>query len=140
MTLARRGPLASLAGLPSGCSPADYPFVAQTLASNGYSVVIPDYRLYPVVRLPAFVDDGARAVRRTADRVGTDKVFVMGHSAGAHIALMLAANTPVLGTAGVAQNSAARTIPTSRPSPWLAGLLSGRAPTHADVLAWLDAR
>lgn len=82
-------------------SKSDYLFVAQALASNGYPVVIPDYRLYPAVRFPAFVDDGARAVRWTADRVGTDKVFVMGHSAGAHIALMLAANTPYLGAAGV---------------------------------------
>jgi acetyl esterase/lipase len=79
----------------------DYLFVAQALAANGYTVVIPDYRLYPAVRFPAFVDDGARAVRWTTDRVGTDKVFVMGHSSGAHIALMLAANTPYLAAAGV---------------------------------------
>jgi acetyl esterase/lipase len=79
----------------------DYLFVAQALTANGYTVVIPDYRLYPAVRFPAFVDDGARVVRWTADRVGTDKVFVMGHSAGAHIALLLAANTPYLATAGV---------------------------------------
>jgi len=79
----------------------DYLFVAQALAANGYTVVIPDYRLYPAVRFPAFIDDGARVVRWTTDRVGTDKVFVMGHSAGAHIALMLAANTPYLAAAGV---------------------------------------
>jgi acetyl esterase/lipase len=79
----------------------DYLFVAQALAASGYSVVIPDYRLYPAVRFPAFVDDGARAVRWTTDRVGADKVFVMGHSAGAHIALLLVANTPYLATVGV---------------------------------------
>ena len=49
----------------------DYLFVAQALAASGYTVVIPDYRLYPAVRFPAFVDDGARAVRWTADRVGS---------------------------------------------------------------------
>ena len=86
----------------------DYLFVAQALAASGYTVVIPDYRLYPAVRFPAFVDDGARAVRWTADRVGTDKVFVMGHSAGAHIALMLAANTPYLAAAGVDRMKLAR--------------------------------
>ena len=79
----------------------DYLFVAQALAAGGYAVVIPDYRVYPAVRFPAFVEDGARAVRWTTDRVGADKVFVMGHSAGGHIALMLAANTPYLGSAGV---------------------------------------
>ena len=79
----------------------DYLFVAQALVASGHTVVIPDYRLYPAVRFPAFIDDGARAVHWTTDRVGTDKVFVMGHSAGAHIALMLAANTPYLAAAGV---------------------------------------
>ncbi len=82
-------------------SKSDYVFVAQALASNGYTVVVPDYRLYPSVRFPAFVNDGARAVRWTADRMSTDKVFIMGHSAGAHIALMLGANTRYLATAGV---------------------------------------
>jgi acetyl esterase/lipase len=82
-------------------SKGDYLFVAQALASSGYTVVIPDYRLYPSVRFPAFVDDGARAVCWTADRVGSDKVVIMGHSAGAHIALLLAANTRYLAAAGV---------------------------------------
>jgi acetyl esterase/lipase len=67
-------------------SKGDYLFVAQALTASGYTVVIPDYRLYPEVRFPAFVEDGARAVRWTADRVGTERVFIMGHSAGAHIA------------------------------------------------------
>jgi acetyl esterase/lipase len=78
-----------------------YLFVAQALASAGYTVVIPDYRLYPAVRFPTFVEDGARAVRWSADRFGADKVFLMGHSAGAHIALLLAANTRYLEAAGV---------------------------------------
>jgi len=276
MTLARRGLLVGLAGLPSSCSPAtlinatvsrhgftreadvaygadsrqrldlyrpdrpradgktviffyggswdsgsksDYLFVAQALAANGYTVVVPDYRLYPAVRFPAFIEDGARVVRWTADRVGAGKVFVMGHSAGAHIALMLASNTPYLGAAGVdrtklsgaigiagpydflpltsarlieifgeANNPGIEAITFARaPLPpallihgtadttvfprnsinlaaaWraagtpvelklypevghvdiiaaMSGLLSGRAPTRADVLAWLDAR
>jgi acetyl esterase/lipase len=82
-------------------SKSDYLFVAQALATAGYAVVIPDYRLYPAVRFPTFVEDGARAVRWTADRVGADKVFVMGHSAGAEIASLLAANTQYLPTVGV---------------------------------------
>jgi len=275
MNLARRGLLAGLAGLLSGCSPAsllnatvarqgyareadiaygtdlrhkldlyrpatpradgktviffyggswdsgskaDYLFVGQALAANGHTVVIPDYRLYPAVRFPAFVDDGARAVRWTIDHVGADEVFVMGHSAGAHIALMLAVNTPYLAQAGVdrrklggaiglagpydflpltsarlieifggANNPEVEVITFARaPLPpallihgtadtivyprnstnlaaaWraagvpvelklypeaghvdvvaaMSGLLSGRAPTRADVLAWLDA-
>jgi acetyl esterase/lipase len=82
-------------------SKSDYLFVAQALTAHGYTVVIPDYRLYPEVRFPAFVEDGARAVHWTAERVGPARLFVMGHSAGAHIALLLMTNTPYLAAAGV---------------------------------------
>jgi acetyl esterase/lipase len=54
-------------------SKADYRFVGQALASRGFVVVIPDYRLYPEVRFPTFVEDGAAAVawvRRNVDRFG----------------------------------------------------------------------
>jgi len=79
----------------------DYLFVAQALTARGIAVVIPDYRLYPEVRFPAFLEDGAQATRWAADRIGTNRLFVMGHSAGAEIASMLAANTPYLANAGV---------------------------------------
>lgn len=80
---------------------SDYLFVAQALASRGIATIVADYRLYPEVRFPAFIEDGALAVRWAADKVGTDKLFLMGHSAGAEIALMLAVNTPYLAAAGV---------------------------------------
>jgi len=37
-----------------------YLFVAAALAQRGYVVVVPDYRVYPEVRYPAFLQDGAR--------------------------------------------------------------------------------
>lgn len=72
-----------------------YAFVGRALAAQGFLVVIPDYRLVPQVRYPAFVEDGAAAVRWTkthAARLGGDpaRIVVMGHSAGAYIAAMLA--------------------------------------------------
>lgn len=79
----------------------DYLFVGQALAARGVTTIIADYRLYPEVTFPAFLDDGARATAWAADRIGTQRLFLMGHSAGAHIAVMLAANTPYLETAGV---------------------------------------
>jgi acetyl esterase/lipase len=100
-------------------SKADYLFVAQALVAGGYTVVIPDYRVYPAVRFPAFVEDGAQAVRWTADRVGTEKLVVMGHSAGAHIALLLAVDTPYLRTAGVDRTKLAGTIGLSGPYDFL---------------------
>ncbi|MDZ7828896.1 MAG: alpha/beta hydrolase [Halofilum sp. (in: g-proteobacteria)] len=79
----------------SGGQRGDYAFVGATLAEHGMAVVIPDYRVYPEVRFPAFVEDGARAVRWTRDNIARyggdpDRIHVMGHSAGAHIAAMLA--------------------------------------------------
>ncbi len=97
----------------------DYLFVAQALASRGIATIIPDYRLYPEVRFPAFVEDAALATRWAADRVGLPKLFVMGHSAGAHIALMLAANTPWLAQAGVDRMKIAGAIGLSGPYDFL---------------------
>ncbi|MDQ2989329.1 MAG: alpha/beta hydrolase [Pseudomonadota bacterium] len=74
---------------------ADYAFVGRALASRGIMVVIPDYRLYPEVRYPDFLDDSAQAVAWTAKNIalyGGDpkNLFLMGHSAGAYNAAMLA--------------------------------------------------
>lgn len=79
----------------------DYLFVGQALAANGITTIIPDYRIYPDVLYPAFVDDGAAATAWAARKFGIDKLFVSGHSAGAYIAMMLVANTPYLSAAGV---------------------------------------
>jgi acetyl esterase/lipase len=74
---------------------AEYRFVGQLLAAQGFTVVIPDYRLYPAVAYPAFLEDGAAALRWTQDHIaahGGDahRLFLMGHSAGAYNAMMLA--------------------------------------------------
>ena len=76
-------------------SRSDYLFVAEALTQRGYVVVIPDYRVYPEVMYPEFLKDGAAAVAWTTaniERFGGDRkdIFLMGHSAGAHIAAMLA--------------------------------------------------
>ncbi len=72
----------------------DYRFVAQALAARGYAVAVPDYRLYPRVRYPAFLEDGAAAIawlqrNGTGHGVFEGPVALMGHSAGAYIAAML---------------------------------------------------
>lgn len=73
----------------------DYAFVGRSLAKRGFVVVIPDYRLYPQASYPGFLHDGARALVWTERRIaayGGDpkRLFVMGHSAGAYNAAMLA--------------------------------------------------
>lgn len=72
-----------------------YGFVGNALASRGFIVAIPDYSVYPDARFPAFLEDAARAVRWASGNVGryggdAGRLFLMGHSAGAHIAAMLA--------------------------------------------------
>jgi acetyl esterase/lipase len=72
-----------------------YRYVAKALARRGYVAVVPDYRIYPEVCYPDFIEDAALAVRWVKDnarRFGgdPDKLFLKGHSAGAHIAAMLA--------------------------------------------------
>ena len=86
-------------------SKEDYKFVGQALTSQGFIAVLADYRKYPMVRFPAFVQDAAKAVRWTRDNIqkfggDPDKIFVMGHDAGAHIASMLALNESYLKAVG----------------------------------------
>jgi acetyl esterase/lipase len=71
----------------------EYRFVAQALVARGYAVAVCDYRKYPSVRFPAFVEDGAAAIawafgNLPAHGVDPDRIFLMGHSAGAHIAAL----------------------------------------------------
>ena len=73
----------------------DYKFIAEALTSKGMVVVLADYRLYPQVTYPDFLADSARAVAwalRNAAAYGGDpsRLFVMGHSAGAYNAAMIA--------------------------------------------------
>jgi acetyl esterase/lipase len=73
----------------------DYGFVGEALASRGIVVVIADYRLYPQVRYPSFLQDGAQAVAWTRQHIaeyGADptQLYLMGHSSGAYNASMLA--------------------------------------------------
>ena len=82
-----------------------YLFVAEAIASLGAVAVVPDYRVYPEVVFPAFLDDAAMAVawsRKHAREFGADPdhVFLMGHSAGAHIAAMLALDPQYLERVG----------------------------------------
>ena len=72
-----------------------YGWAGRALAAQGFVVAVPDYRLVPQVRYPAFLEDSAAAVRWARAHAGElgadpDRVVVMGHSAGAYNAAMLA--------------------------------------------------
>jgi acetyl esterase/lipase len=83
----------------------DYRFVAATFVKEGFIVVIPDYRKYPQVRFPVFVEDGARALAWVSDHIvewhgNPARIHVVGHSAGAHIGALLAADPHYLADVG----------------------------------------
>ena len=74
---------------------ADFRFVGAALAKAGFLAIVPNYRRYPEAMFPAFMQDAAQAVawtRAHAQEWGGDPehIFVVGHSAGAHIAVLLA--------------------------------------------------
>jgi acetyl esterase/lipase len=76
-------------------SRADYRFVGEALASAGIIAAVADYRLSPQVRWTAILEDCATAsgwAWTNATRLGASaqRVHLMGHSAGAYNAAMLA--------------------------------------------------
>ena len=89
-----------------GGAKSTYAFVGKALAAEGFLTVIPDYRVYPEVRYPDFLRDLAQAVRWARDHAeayGGDgaRLFLVGHSAGAYNAAMLALDRRWLGEAGL---------------------------------------
>lgn len=82
-------------------SRSNYLFVGAALASRGFVAVVPDYRTWPETVFPGFIEDAAAAVRWArdhADEFGGDpsRIFLMGHSAGAHIVMLLATDARYL--------------------------------------------
>lgn len=70
-----------------------YYAIGAELASKGFDVIIPDYRLFPEVKFPKFVDDAALAYNWVWQNFakGQDRpIILIGHSAGAHIASLMA--------------------------------------------------
>jgi acetyl esterase/lipase len=87
-----------------------YRFVGAALAERGIVAVLPDYRLYPQVKFPLFLDDGALAVawvQKHAHEFGGDpqRIVLMGHSAGGHEAAFLAYDRRLLEKAGARPES-----------------------------------
>ena len=83
-----------------------YSSMGDALARRGVGCVVHSYRLSPEVGIAAELEDVARAVRWTADHIAErggapDRIFIAGHSAGGHLAAMLAVDDKPLRAAGV---------------------------------------
>lgn len=82
-----------------------YRFLGHSFTSKGYTVAVANYRLYPEVSFPVFIEDSAKAVAwvraNIADYGGDpERIYLVGHSAGAYNAVMLALNKSYLKEAG----------------------------------------
>ena len=82
-----------------------YGWAAQALAAQGFVVAVPDYRLVPEVVFPVFIEDAAAATARVAEVVSTHggdpaRLAVIGHSAGAHLAMMITLDRRYMQAAG----------------------------------------
>jgi acetyl esterase/lipase len=70
-----------------------YAFVGRAFAAQGFVTVIADYRKSPAHLFPGFIEDAADAIAWThingaKYRGDTQRLFVIGHSAGAHISML----------------------------------------------------
>lgn len=82
-----------------------YRFVGSAFTAKNFIVVIPDHRKYPEVRFPVFVEDGAKALAWVYDHITAyngkpERIHVAGHSSGAHIGGLLAADARYLEAEG----------------------------------------
>jgi acetyl esterase/lipase len=113
-----------------------YSSVGHFLASQGYGVVLPNYRLSPTVRHPAHVQDVASAVAWTCRHIaehGGDpqRIYLLGHSAGGHLVSLLATDESYLRAEGLkadVKGVIAVSGPYRIPAGDIAGFLGGRGP------------
>jgi acetyl esterase/lipase len=83
----------------------DYRFVGAALAESGYVVMVANYRHYPQVKMPGFMSDAALAVLWAAAHAAEfggaqERLYLMGHSAGAHLAALLTLDPRYFAAAG----------------------------------------
>jgi len=108
---------------------SDYRFVGAALAGLGYVAVLPNYRHYPEVKMPGFMDDAARAALWAVAHAGEfgadgNRLYLMGHSAGAHLAALVTLDSRYFAATG-------------QPVPRVAGVIGLSGPY--DFLPLLEA-
>ncbi len=103
---------------------AMYRFLGGAFAQQGFVTVVPDYRLFPETRFPGFLQDNAAALRWTRDTIGqyggaSGPIFLMGHSAGAYNAAMLALDAQWLAAVGMRRTDLRGTMALAGPYDFL---------------------
>jgi acetyl esterase/lipase len=97
------------------------------LKGQGFAVVSVNYRLYPRVKCPGYIEDAAAATGWVFHNIAKyggnpDAIFVAGHSAGAYLTLMTGLDKRWLKVYDVDANKIAGLIP-----------LSGHTVTHMTI-------
>lgn len=87
-----------------------YGFIGRRMAAAGFITAVANYRLYPDVVYPEFLHDSAKAVRKVHELMSSadydqwrpsEKLSLMGHSAGAYNSAMLAMDDRWLAAEGL---------------------------------------
>lgn len=92
--------------------------IPQRLLNQGVCIVSPNYRLYPKVKAPVYIQDAANAVAwvyQNIQHYGGDpeKIIVSGHSAGGYLALMIGMDKQWLAKHHIDTNVLAELVPFS---------------------------
>ena len=101
--------------------------IPRALMNSGYAVIGVEYRLSPLVKAPAYIEDAAAAVAWVFNNIGryggdSNLIFVAGHSAGAYLGMMITLDRKYLGKYSIDANKIAALIP-----------FSGQAITHFTI-------
>lgn len=97
------------------------------LLEKGVAIIAVNYRLYPTIKAPKYIEDAAAAVTWTFENIASfggnpDLIFVSGHSAGGYLASMIGLDKRWLQAHAIDANKIAGLIP-----------FSGHAITHFTV-------
>ncbi|HEY6620040.1 MAG TPA: alpha/beta hydrolase [Steroidobacteraceae bacterium] len=103
---------------------ADYRFVGAALAEAGYVALVANYRHYPQVKMPGYMRDAALAAQFAAAHANEyggaqERLYLMGHSAGAHLAALVTLDPGYFAATGQAAPAIAGVIGLSGPYDFL---------------------
>ena len=92
--------------------------IPEALKEKGMAVVAVNYRLYPKIKAPVYIEDAAAAVAWVIKNIESfggdpDLVFVSGHSAGGYLASMVGLDKKYLKAHKIDANQIAGLIPFS---------------------------
>lgn len=93
-------------------------FIPEELKEEGIAVAAVNYRFYPKVKCPVYIEDAAASVAWVMKHIeeyggSPDKIFVSGHSAGGYLATMIGLDTSYLQPYDIHPNELAGLIPFS---------------------------